>query len=76
MRALREFRYQDFAQHKVVTIPAGAELNTAALASLTANRVDVEKMVRTKYMDVEQLAVSSPPVVPPKRRGRPPKTAA
>ena len=67
MRALREFRYKDFAQNQVVTIPAGAELDSSALARLTANKVDVEKMVRTKYMDVEQVAVA------PKRRGRPPK---
>ena len=66
MRALREFRYQDFSNRQVVTVKAGAELDSAALARLSANKVDIDKMVRTKYMDVEQVTI-------PKRRGRPPK---
>lgn len=70
MRALREFSYRDFAGARNVTVPAGAELSPAALADLRANKLDVEKLVRTKYMDQESLSVTPAP----KRRGRPRKS--
>lgn len=64
MHAVREFRYFDFAERKSVVVPAGAEIDTARLA---ANKVDVDKMVRTKYVERESLTVT------PKKRGRPRK---
>lgn len=70
MRAMREFQYQRDADRKIVTVPAGAELNDSVLAEMQKNRIDIEKMVRTRYMEREEVAVTSPA---PKRRGRPPK---
>jgi hypothetical protein len=68
MIALWEFRYKDFQTGRSVDVPAGAELDTATLA---ANKVDVEKLVRTKYTGQESLKVA--PVH--RGRGRPRKSA-
>ena len=74
MRTLREFRFRDFEKSRDITIPAGAELDQETVARLSANRVDVEKMVRTKYLEQESLNVTETPAAPvKKRRGRPPK---
>ena len=68
MIAMREFRYHDFAKGRSVTVPMGAEIDSAALSE---NKVDVEKLIRTKYTGQETLTVA-----PVKRgRGRPRKTA-
>lgn len=68
MIALREFRYRDFKTGRSVDVPQGAEIDSATLA---VNKVDVEKLIRTKYTGQESLKVA-----PVKRgRGRPRKTA-
>lgn len=65
MIALREFKYGDRSGH-VVTVAKGEELNIPALSE---NRVDVEKLVRTKYAGQESLRVAAPT----RKRGRPRK---
>ena len=66
MIAVREFRYWDHQARKSVVVPEGAEIQEAALRE---NKVDLDKMVRTKYTGQESLTVS------PVKRGRPRKTA-
>lgn len=71
MRALREFKFQNFADHTIVTVPAGAEISEAAMAKMRDNRIDIDKMVRTRYMEREEGQITAPPM--PKKRGRPRK---
>ena len=67
MIALREFRYYDHAERRSIVVPQGAELDTG---KLRANRVDVDKLARTKIAGQETVRVAAP-----RKRGRPKKQA-
>lgn len=74
MRALREFRYFDHEQHRSVVIAPGQEINPDRM---TANKVDLDKLVRTKHVaQVESVEVqaSREQGVVKRKRGRPRKT--
>lgn len=66
MIALREFRYYDFQRRQSVEVPLGSEIDPTALA---ANKVDVDKLARTKHVGQAEGVV----VTPKRKRGRPRK---
>jgi hypothetical protein len=64
--ARREFRYQDDRTKQVITVRHGERL---PVEHLMANRVDIEKMVRTGYAERSEVVVAAP-----RKRGRPRKS--
>lgn len=63
--AKRDFRYQDDRTRQIVSVRRGEVLN---VEHFTANRGDVEKMIRTGYAERPEALV-----VVPRKRGRPRK---
>lgn len=65
VNALREFRYFDFVKQRSVEVKAGQAVDPAVLGQ---NKVDVEKLARTRYIGMEVVGTVTSP-----KRGRPKK---
>lgn len=66
MRAIKDFRYFDFEKRESVQVRMGDQLDPSILAR---NKVDPDKMVRTKYAEAGEGVIRKPKPVRRTKRG-------
>lgn len=63
---MRDFRYQDLRTGESLQVKRGDAIDPSVMA---ANRVDMDKMVRTKFIEMGEGSERTPKPVKRKKRG-------